>query len=141
MRTRVLYDAHTVSVEYIPYQPRVIQSLKLLTCNTLEYSHKYANREILDTLFAQRGSCDDILIVKEGLIKDTSIANIAFLQNGRWYTPASPLLEGTTRTRLIDTGVLHVKDITPHSLKRYEKFALLNAMIGFYQVSNGIIEP
>lgn len=140
VRVRLLYDAKRVKVEYIPYHPKIIRSLKLITCNTLEYHHKYANRSHLDALFVQRGSCDDILIVKEGLITDTSIANIAFFKKGRWYTPATPLLEGTTRARLIDSGTLHVEDITPNDIKGYEKFALLNAMIGFYQVSNGIIE-
>jgi len=64
-------------------------------------------------------------------VTDTSIANIAFYDNGMWKTPKNPLLKGTTRARLIDEGKLIEADIRVNELRNFSKVALLNAMIDF----------
>lgn len=138
-RCRFLYGPENVSIEFHRYFPRVITSLKLIHDDILEYPHKYSDRSDLDRLFEQRGTCDDVLIVKEGLLSDTTIANIALFIGGKWVTPEQPLLRGTTRSRLIEEGrlfpaVLKVEDIATAS-----KIALMNAMVGFVEVENGII--
>ena len=75
---------------------------------------------------------DDILIIKDLLVTDTSIANIAFeTSGGEWITPKNPLLKGTTRARLLDEGKLKEADIRVHELRSFTKVALLNAMIDF----------
>lgn len=101
--------------------------------------YKYADRSALDALQTQNGACDSVLIVQNGYITDTPIANVAFLQNGLWYTPHTPLLAGTTRARLIDEGRLHVRPIRVDKLSQYEGLALLNAMLGFHIVQDGIM--
>ena len=129
-RCRLTYNAQEViDVEYFKYIKREIKSLKLIY-NNIDYSFKYSNRDNIDELFAQRGGCDDILIVKNGLITDTSIANIAFF-DGEWKTPKVPLLKGTTRARLLNEGKIVEADIEVDELKKYTKIALLNAMIDF----------
>jgi len=130
-RCRVLYDADTIKIEYIPYIKRHIRSLKLLTSETLEYAKKYEDREDLNRLFEKREGCDDILVVKNALVSDTSIANIAFYDGEQWVTPKTPLLYGTTRKRYLETGKIVEKEITVLELKRYKKVALMNAMIDF----------
>ena len=77
--------------------------------------------------------------VKNGAISDTPIANVAFLKEGLWYTPDTPLLEGTTRARLIDEKFLHVRRITPEDLPHYEGMAVMNALTGFAEIQNGIM--
>ena len=62
---------------------------------------------------------------------DTTIANIAFFDGKTWFTPTTPLLQGTTRARLIDEGFLKLRDIKKEDIKEYSRFALMNAMIGF----------
>ena len=94
-----------------------------------------------DELYARRGACDDIVIVKNGLLTDTTIANIALYDGNQWLTPASPLLEGTTRTRLLDIGKLTEAEISIDTLDRYYMTAIMNTMLGFVQVENGIILP
>jgi 4-amino-4-deoxychorismate lyase len=138
-RCRFLYDAKGYAIEYHPYTPKKISSLKLLTYDTIEYSLKYANREILNTLFEERGECDDILIVKNNYLSDTTIANIALYIEGKWLTPVSPLLEGTTRERLLDEKFLTLAPLTHEDIARASKVALMNAMVGFIEVENGII--
>jgi len=138
-RCRIVYDAETFAVEYIPYVKRVVRKLQLVQADGLDYELKYADRSPIDRLFAQRGGADDILIVKNGLVTDTSIANIAFFDGERWLTPERPLLKGTTRARLLDEKKVFESELRPNDLVRFSGFALLNAMVGFDTVKNGII--
>ncbi|MFH0710400.1 MAG: aminotransferase class IV [Pseudomonadota bacterium] len=138
-RCRFLYDDLHCSIEYHPYTPKKITTLRLIQDNTIEYSSKYANRNDLNTLFELREGCDDILIVKNGCITDTTIANIALFINNQWLTPEIPLLKGTTRSRLIDEGKIIPANISILDALNAPKIALMNAMTGFVEMENGII--
>ncbi|MBV5321851.1 MAG: aminotransferase class IV [Sulfuricurvum sp.] len=138
-RCRFLYDAEGYEIEFNPYTPKKITSLKLIHTEEIEYTLKYSNRDSLNTLLAQRGECDEVLIVKNGFLTDTTIANIALFIEGRWLTPDTPLLEGTTRARLIKDGFLTPAPLTPNDIARSCKVAVMNAMIGFVEVESGII--
>ena len=140
-RCRIVYSCDAiVEVSYHPYKKRNIEHLKLIEHNSLEYSKKYVNREPLERLYAQREECDDILIVQNGYIKDTTIANVAFFDGRDWLTPSEPLLYGTTRERLLQEGFLKTEDIRVDSLKRFHKIALMNAMIDFDIIADKKIE-
>ena len=138
-RCRFVYDDTTFSVDYLPYLPKKITSLRLLYDDDIAYPLKYADRTPLERLFERRDGCDDLLIVKNGLLTDTTIANIALFIEGRWLTPDTPLLQGTTRSRLLDQGVLTPAPLTPQDIRKATKIALMNAMMGFVEVENGII--
>lgn len=140
-RCRIVYDETSIDITFIPYQKRVIRTLQLVQADDLDYALKYADRRDLDRLFAQKSDADDILIVKNGLITDTSIANIAFFDGTKWLTPANPLLKGTTRARLLDEKKIFESDISISDLEKFTGFALMNAMIGFDEIKNGIIAP
>lgn len=140
-RCRVIYDAESCTIEYIPYQKRTIRKLQLVQADELDYALKYADRRSLDALFMQKGDADDILIVKNSLVTDTSIANIAFFDGRRWLTPLHPLLKGTTRARLLDEKKIFEREIHLDDIDKFSHFALLNAMIGFEEIKNGIIAP
>jgi len=140
-RCRVVYDLEgNITCSYHPYSKRNISRLKLLFADELEYSKKYANRDALDALFAQREACDDVVIVKNGLLCDTTIANIALFDTQQWVTPKTPLLEGTTRERLLESGFLISKDIGVEDLQEYTQIALMNAMIDFDIIADKKIE-
>jgi len=130
-RCRALYDAKSIEIEYLPYKKRDIKSLKLIYNDEIEYAKKYENRELLNTLFALRGECDDILIVKSGVVTDTSIANVAFYDGEVWVTPKRPLLKGTTRERYLESKKIVQKDIFVDELANFSKMALMNAMVDF----------
>ena len=130
-RCRVVYNPHAITVSYHKYKKREISSLKLIFNNDINYRVKTTNRDDIDSLYTKREDCDDILIIKNLLVTDTSIANIAFYKNGMWITPKSPLLKGTTRARLLDEGKLIESDIGVNELRSFSKVALLNAMIDF----------
>lgn len=130
LKCKLIYDeSGIVDVAYTPYTKRKIQSFKLLNNDALEYTKKALDRGALDALFAQRGECDEVIIIKNGLVTDTSIANIAVFDGNTWVTPKSPLLHGVTKERLIKEGQIFEKDITVTMLQEAKKIALLNAMI------------
>jgi 4-amino-4-deoxychorismate lyase len=130
-RCRLVYTDNTIAVTYHEYKKKEIASLKLIFNNEIEYSKKSTYRDEIDALYEQKGEGDDILIIKNLLVSDTSIANIAFYRDGEWVTPKTPLLKGTTRARLIDEGKLTEEDIKVQDIRSFSKIALLNAMIDF----------
>ena len=130
-RCRLVYTPDSISVSYHEYKKREISSLKLIFNNEIEYSNKSTYRDELDALYEQKGEAADILIIKDLLVSDTSIANIAFYRDGEWITPKKPLLKGTTRARLIDEGKIIEADIKVQDIRNFSKIALLNAMIDF----------
>jgi len=138
-RCRILYDEKIYSIEYIPYSPKEIHTLKIVSSD-LEYDHKYANRDALNKLLQTYTNADDILIEKEGYLTDTTIANIAFYDGKQWVTPEKPLLKGTMRAKLLDVGFLHTRKIKKEDLKNYTQVALMNAMIGFKILNNFTIK-
>lgn len=133
-RCRVTYGRDVESVEFFPYQIRPVHSLQLVRGGQIEYRRKRADRSELNALFACRGEADDVLIVRGGLLTDTSIANIALGDGTGWYTPASPLLEGIQRACLLDAGMIRPLDIHADDLSRFQKIRLFNAMIDFGEI-------
>lgn len=118
----------------MPYQMRMVASLRLVTSDKIDYSYKRTNREGLNELFGRRGNADDILIVKDGYLTDTSIANIALYDGNSWYTPAHPLLRGTKRAELLDNQLIVEKDISWLQLDDYTHIMLFNAMIDWERI-------
>lgn len=133
-RCRIEYDMEVQEVAYIPYAIRPVKSLKGMEANNLEYSFKKADRSRLNDLFNQKGEADDILIIRNNLLTDTSICNIALWNGTQWVTPAKPLLQGTMREKLLREGIIHPKDITLNDLAFYKKIRLFNAMIDFGEI-------
>jgi len=129
-RCRVLYAKKIESIEYTPYLPKAIKTLKVVPAE-IDYHCKFANRSQLERLLRESPDVDDILIEKAGLITDTTIANIAFFDGKQWITPKKPLLEGTMRACLLDQDFLREEDIPSGVVDRFEKVALMNAMLGF----------
>jgi 4-amino-4-deoxychorismate lyase len=72
-KCRVTYGPDIESIEFEPYRKRTVRSLKLVVSDEIEYSFKFKDRSALEALFAQRGDCDDIIIVKNGLVTDSFI--------------------------------------------------------------------
>ncbi len=138
-RCRILYDKKIHSIEYIPYRPKEMHTLKVVTSDII-YNYKYANREELNILLQKQHDADEIIIEKEGYLTDTTIANIAFYDGKQWFTPEKPLLKGTMRAKLLDDGFLHTRKIRKEEIRDYTHVALMNAMIGFKILNNFSIE-
>ena len=130
-KIRMVYDSEIQSVQISVYNARKIQRLKIVESNSILYPHKFEDRMVLESLFALRGDCDDIIIAKNGAITDASLANVAFKRDGKWFTPKTCLLRGTMRQQLLDKKIIFEEEITIDDLQRYEKVRLINAMVQF----------
>lgn len=129
-RLRVVYGPQGVeAVETFPYALRNIRSLRLVPADGVDYAYKRADRRVLDHLLAQRGTADEVLLVQDGRLTDTSFSNIALSDGLRWYTPAKPLLAGTMRQHLLAEGRIAERDILAADLPRYHSLSLINAML------------
>ena len=137
-KCRVIYSNKIEKIEFEPYQSRKINSLKIVTHDTIDYSVKYYDRKIINELYEQRGDCDDILIIKNGFVTDTSYANIVFWDGKNWITPTTPLLPGTKRKKLMDEKKIIEKEIKVSDLQSFEKARIINAMIDLEE-SNDIL--
>lgn len=127
-RLHVDYDGSTWSVQTGSAPSRPIRTLRLVEDNRISYPYKSTDRSQLDRLFALRGEADDVLIVKEGHLTDTSIANLLLLRHGEWFTPRQLLLLGTTQVRLVDELHLQFVPIAPRELECYEQLWIINAL-------------
>ena len=130
-KCRVVYSEKIESIEFARYDRREIKTLKLIECNSIYYDYKYLDRSPISELYDQKEGCDDILIVKYGLLTDTSYCNIAFYDGKNWLTPALPLLKGTKRAKLINEKVIIEKGIRAEDIGAYSKACLFNAMVDF----------
>jgi 4-amino-4-deoxychorismate lyase len=129
-KCRVVYDQEIVKIEFVPYVRKQVHSLKIVSAE-IDYAYKYEDRTNINKLLELRGNCDDILIVKKGRLTDTSAANIAFFDNGRWYTPLSPLLKGIKREKLLRSKRIFEEDLMLRDLKRFKKAAIFSTMVEF----------
>ena len=131
LKCNVIYNEEGIQeVNFDEYKKRDIKSFKIVYDNHINYTKKSTNRDDINALFSQKEKADEIIIVKNGLVTDTSIANIAIFDGTSWLTPQKPLLKGTTRDRLLEEKELIETTISVEMLLKSEKIALLNAMIG-----------
>lgn len=130
-KCRIVYDEQSKEVEFIPYTAKLVNNLRVIEHDRISYEFKYADRKTINKLYELRQTSDDILIVKRGLVTDSSYANIAFRRGKHWYTPWSALLKGTQRTKLLEHNVIHEEEIRVEDIETFETFKLINAMLEF----------
>jgi 4-amino-4-deoxychorismate lyase len=131
-KCRVIYNDKTFQVEFLPYILRPVNSLKLVHSDDICYPYKYIDRTKINKLFDQRGDCDDILIIKYGMVTDSSYANVVFRDfEGNWVTPSSFLLPGTKRAALLQNGLISETALGYSDINNYLEVKLINSMIEF----------
>jgi 4-amino-4-deoxychorismate lyase len=128
IKCRVSYGKVIGLIEFEPQPERKINSLKLVHSDSIDYEFKYTDRSELESLFMQRGDCDDILVIKKGYVTDSLYANVVFWDGDVWITPDTPLLEGCMRASLLNKGMIIEDRVTPDDLNKYEKLKLISAM-------------
>lgn len=130
MKVHVEYGGQGITlVRAEEYHIRTIRKLRLIPCDEIDYTYKSADRSRLEQLAGLKGDADEIIIVKNGLLTDTSYSNIALYDGTEWATPRRPLLRGTMIQALLDRGALTERDITPENYKSYTLVSLINAMM------------
>lgn len=135
---RIVYGAEGIrSITFQSYAPRLLRSLRLVLADHVNYALKSTNRSGIMQCFDQRNGCDDVLMVRDNLLTDTSIANIALWheQLCRWYTPARPLLRGTHRAALLRAGsIIEDPALSLDRLEEFSRIRLFNAMLAWGEI-------
>lgn len=128
VKCRICYHNDISSIKFEKYFPRKIESLKLINASP-DYTYKFSDRTVLDDLLRLRNGCDEVLIVRNGLITDTTYSNVVFRKSGQLFTPHHPLLNGTKRQKLIHEGKINEAQIDIDSLRDYDRVWLINALL------------
>ena len=135
-RLRISYNESSTKTEIEPYITKNITRLKVwAVASSFDYSLKYTDRSVINNLFSHRGCCDDVLIIKDGMVTDTSVCNIVFFDGQKWITSSTPLLCGTARARLLADGTIEERPVAESDIHKFEAFRLINALRHFDTVA------
>lgn len=126
VRCRVLYEENIQEITFAPYVFKDIRHLQVVDVPPIDYSHKYANRQVFTDLLQQYPDADEVIIVQNGLITDCTIACLAFYDGTEWFVPTTPLLKGTRRQQLLDKGLVKERIIKTTDLSTFQKVCLIN---------------
>ncbi len=125
---RLLYDLNgDFSSELLPYQVLKFKDFQLVNDDGINYCFKLEDRAALNQLKAQ-AEAQEIIIVKQGKITDTSFSNLLFKKGEHWFTPKSFLLNGVQRQYLLDENKINEVEITLNNIVEFSHFQLINAM-------------
>ena len=127
-KCRVLYSNVIEIIEILPYQIKKINSLKMVFDDSISYAHKFEDRKDISNLYLKKENCDDVLIIKDGFVTDTSYCNIVFDSGTKLITPSTPLLKGVKRQQLLNEKIIEEQEIKHTDIKLFNKAFLINSM-------------
>ena len=128
VKCRIEYDTQIRDVQFLRYSVRTIRNAKTVVSDEINYPYKFVNRPQLDALFSLRENCDEIIIIKNGLVTDAYYYNLVFEKEKRFYTPAIPLLKGIQRENLLNCNKIISTDIPADHIHNYESIHFINAL-------------
>jgi 4-amino-4-deoxychorismate lyase len=129
VKCRIIYGKEIELIEFESYTYKDVKSLKLVSNDLIEYGYKYQDRSTISELFSQKGEKDDIIIIKKGLVTDSSYGNLIFSDGKVLITPSSPLLKGTKRSRYLAENKIIEKDIAVNEIWKFSDIHLINAFL------------
>lgn len=129
VKCSLYYCSDIENIVFTPYTPRPVRRLKVVHCDDIDYSRKYADRSRLDALRSLRKDCDDVLIVKHEMVTDTTFSNICLFDGKSYVTPKSFLLDGCKRRQLLCEGKISEREVGEEDLPKYLHAKLINAML------------
>lgn len=128
---RIEYDLdNNFKTQIVPYAISEHDDFELVIDNQIDYTFKSADRMQFQKLKNDSGA-DEIIIVKNNQITDTSYSNLLFLKDKNWFTPKSYLLNGVMRQSLLGSKKIEETEITLENIKDFSHFQLINALNDF----------
>ncbi len=127
-KCRIVYSDRIHKVEFTPYLRKSIGSLKMVEDNQIEYSYKFEDRTRFASLLSNCNA-EEIIIIKNGRVTDSSYSNLVFFDGTKYFTPSTPLLEGTKRGLLLNSGEVVETEIKIEEVKKFKLIYLINAMM------------
>ncbi|MFW2135085.1 aminotransferase class IV [Chryseobacterium sp. TY4] len=128
---RLFYDLeNNFKTQMLPYAISKIEDFELVTDDNLNYQFKYLDRKNFDRL-KQKSKAEEIIILQNGNVTDTSFSNILFLKDKTWYTPETYLLNGVQRQHLLKQNQIQSTTISVHNISEFSHFQIINALNDF----------
>lgn len=124
----VEYNLEIAEIRFSPYTRKEIHTLQVVEDDAIDYHFKFRDRSRLDALCRKNKTYDDIIIIKNRMVTDSSMANLLFYTGSEWHTPSTPLLKGTTRERLMKEGSIREVPIRATDILSYKGCKLINVM-------------
>ena len=130
-KLKITYDLDkNFRTQLIPYAISEIDDFQLVENNSFDYSFKFEDRKEFDRM-KSKAKAEEIIIVKNNHITDTSFSNILFKKGKEWFTPSTFLLNGVQRQHLLKNKKIKETEITLQNIKQYSHFQLINSMNDF----------
>ena len=130
-KLRIVYDLDKkFTTQLIPYAIPEIENFQLVENNSYDYSFKFEDRKEFERM-KTKAKTEEIIVVKNNHITDTSYTNILFLKGKEWFTPTTYLLNGVMRQHLLHEKKIKETEITLQNIKKFSHFQLINAMNDF----------
>lgn len=130
-KLRIVYDLDKkFTTQLIPYAIPEIENFQLVENNSYDYSFKFEDRKEFERM-KTKAKTEEIIVVKNNHITDTSYTNILFLKGKEWFTPTTYLLNGVMRQYLLHEKKIKETEITLQNIKEFSHFQLINAMNDF----------
>ena len=130
-KLRIDYDLDKkVRTQMMPYAIPELQDFQLVENNSFDYSFKSEDRKELEKM-KMKSKAEEIIIVKNNHITDTSYSNLLFKKGKDWFTPSTYLLNGVQRQHLLKNKKIKETEITLQNLKEFSHFQMINALNDF----------
>lgn len=129
IKCRVLYGQTIHQLAFTAYSLPTIHSLSMIHDDHLDYAYKSSDRHQIENHYNKRGDADDILVIKNGLLTDTSFCNVVLRKGKAYFTPDSFLLNGVKRQQLLLEGRITEQRVRMEDLRDCDAIHLINAMI------------
>lgn len=126
-KVRVIYGQRVEKIEYDVYSTKLIQKIKIVEIDDIDYSYKFLDRSCFDKINLLPH--EEAIIVKEGFVTDSRYSNLVFFDGLSWFTPDKFLLNGTKRQYLLDNNIIKAVPIKLENIDKYEKVSFINSML------------
>ena len=129
-KLRIIYSQKDFQIELAKYLPKKIEKIGVVKiADDFNYHYKFAERNYFNQLLSRYSEFDDLLLIKNGLITDSTYANLIFKNNNGLFTPTSPLLAGTARARMLASSIIKAQEISLSDLRNFSSFFLILSIL------------
>jgi 4-amino-4-deoxychorismate lyase len=127
-KLRIEYSNRIEKISISPYEKKQIKKFKVVENNQIDYSFKFKNRENINSML-KNISAEEIIIIRNGFVTDTSYSNLVFSDGKNLITPSTPLLKGTKREFLLQNKLITEDEVKLSDMKLFKHFYLINSML------------
>lgn len=133
-KLKVIYNQSDLEYEINDYSKPIINHIKLINDDFIDYQFKFTDRNSLELLkmaafrvMSERAH-SEIIIIKNGMATDSSFSNLVFSKDDELITPANFLLRGTKMEKYIREKIILEKPVRAKDIMNFDSIHFINAM-------------